>query len=115
MPVPDSATLCGLLVALSVIVIAPVRVPSWVGVKVTLTLHFFAGANVLPQVFELTAKSPLGTMLVMLSVPRPLFEIVKDFAAEVLLTTVLANVNDVVDRETTGLGGGCVTVSWKLV
>jgi hypothetical protein len=48
-PVPESATVCGLLGELSVIVSVPVRVPTWDGVKVTLITQLFPAASVLPQ------------------------------------------------------------------
>jgi hypothetical protein len=54
-PVPESETVCGLLGELSVIVRVPVRVPTWVGVKVTLIMQFFPAASVLPQGFVLAA------------------------------------------------------------
>lgn len=54
-PVPERATVCGLLGELSVSVRVPVRVPSWVGVKVTLMMQFFPAASVLPQSFVLVA------------------------------------------------------------
>jgi hypothetical protein len=54
-PVPESATVCGLLGELSVSVRVPVRVPSWVGVKVTLMMQFFPEASVLPQGLVLVA------------------------------------------------------------
>src|ERR1700746_969502 len=49
-PVPVRLTVCGLLLALSVIVIAPVRVPVAVGVKVTLMLQLAQAASGLLQV-----------------------------------------------------------------
>jgi CRISPR-associated Cas5-like protein len=49
LPVPDRATVCGLVGALSVNVRLPVRVPRAVGVKVTFTMQFFPAASVLPQ------------------------------------------------------------------
>jgi hypothetical protein len=49
-PVPVRLTLCGLLAALSVKVIAPVRVPTAVGVKVTLIVQLPAAATNVPQV-----------------------------------------------------------------
>ena len=54
-PVPDRATVCGLLGELSVMVKVPVRAPSCVGVKVTLIRQLFPPANVLPQGLVLVA------------------------------------------------------------
>ena len=72
MPVPLKLTLCGLLVALLVMVIAPVRVPASVGVKVTLMLHEPPTPKPAPQLF-VEAKSPLAVMLVKLRPALPLF------------------------------------------
>ena len=47
---PVRLMLCGLLAALSVMVIAPVRVPVAVGVKVTLMVQLPAAATNVPQV-----------------------------------------------------------------
>ena len=102
LPVPVNDTLCGLPPALSVKLIAPVRVPTCVGVKVTLILQFFPAASVLPQALELMAKSPLGVMLVMFNVPVPVLDSVIVLAAVVAPTTVLANVSDVGESVTTG-------------
>lgn len=56
-PVPVRDTVWGLLLALSVIVRVPVRVPRVLGVNVTLTLHFAPAARDVPQVF-VWVKSP---------------------------------------------------------
>src|ERR1700674_6125569 len=50
-PVPVRLTACGLFAALSVKVIAPVRVPVAVGVNVTLIVQLPPTATKLPQVF----------------------------------------------------------------
>jgi hypothetical protein len=60
-PVPDSETASGELVALLVIVSAPPRAPSAVGENFTVTLHFLRGAIVGPHPLTLE-KSPLATM-----------------------------------------------------
>jgi hypothetical protein len=69
-PVPVSVTVCGLPVALSVIVSVPVRVPPAVGVKVTLIVQLAPAATVDPQVL-VSAKSllfvPVIVILVMLT------------------------------------------------
>ncbi len=54
-PVPERVTVCGLLGELLVRVKFPVRVPAWVGVKVTLMMQLFPAASVLPQGFVLVA------------------------------------------------------------
>src|SRR5205823_1091657 len=48
-PVPESATVCGLPGALSVIVSVPMREPSAVGVNVTLTAQLAPAATLGPQ------------------------------------------------------------------
>jgi len=51
-PVPDSETVCGLLVALSVMVSVPEALPAAVGVKETLSVQLALGATVgLEQLF----------------------------------------------------------------
>src|SRR5437899_310696 len=69
-PVPVRLTDCGLPAALSVMVIAPVRVPVAVGVKVTLMAQLAPAATDVPQVL-VCMKSPLATMLVTLSATVP--------------------------------------------
>lgn len=61
----------GLPGALSVIMIAPLRTPVPVGVKVTLIVHLLLAGTLAPQVL-VWAKSPVATMLVMLSGAFPL-------------------------------------------
>jgi hypothetical protein len=48
-PLPVSDTVCGLLLALSVILRVPVRDPVVVGVKVTLMVQLVAAASDVPQ------------------------------------------------------------------
>ena len=50
-PFPVNAMVCGLLLALSVMVSVPVREPVAVGVKVTLTVHAAPAASDVPHVF----------------------------------------------------------------
>lgn len=88
LPVPDSATVCGLFEPLSLTESVPVRDPIWVGVNVTSILQLFPGANVLPQVL-VCAKSPLVVMLVMSSVTLPPLVSVAVFALLVAATTTV--------------------------
>ena len=97
--------------ALSVMVIAPVRVPVCVGVNATLNLQLAPAAKVAPQVFKVMAKSPFALTLVMFSVAVPVFDIVTALAAEVFPTAILANVKEVGDKVTTGWPPACVIVS----
>ena len=85
-PLPDSATVCGLLLALSLILTEPVRLPIAVGVKVTLMVHLAPPARLLPQLF-VCAKSPLVVMLVMLSDTVPVLVRVTGLEALVVPTT----------------------------
>ena len=77
MPVPCSATDCGLPGALSVKFSDPVRTPFWVGVNFTFTMQLFPAANVLLQAFfevsGTTAKSPVVAMLLKVRVEAPVF------------------------------------------
>lgn len=73
LPVPDRATACGLLVASSFTVNAPVRVPLVVGVNVTLTLHAAPTLRTVgrvPQVF-VSAKSPVTLILLIFTAVLP--------------------------------------------
>src|SRR5207245_7501265 len=66
-PVPDSATDCGLPVALSVIVTAPTRLPAAVGVKVTLIVQLAPPATLDPHVF-VSEKSPAFVPVILMLV-----------------------------------------------
>lgn len=48
-PVPESATVCGLPVALSVIVTIADRAPAVVGAKVTVIVQFAPAATLVPH------------------------------------------------------------------
>src|ERR1700722_2627319 len=100
-PIPVSDTNCGLVMALSVIVIAPLRVPVVVGVKVIVIVQFLEPANTAGQLF-FCAKSPLDTILVMSSVAKPLLVRVTDCAGLVVATTRLPKVRLGGDRLTAG-------------
>jgi hypothetical protein len=50
-PVPVKLTVCGLVLALSVRVSVPVRVPDAEGVKVTLIVQLPLGLTLVPQLF----------------------------------------------------------------
>lgn len=117
MPVPVKGTCCGLFAALSVIVTSPVRVPVWVGVKVTLILQFLPAASVGPQGFELVvkAKSPLAAMLPMFRVAVPVLASVMALPALVMPTVVLGNVREAGVRVTTGPVPLAVTVRVTVV
>ena len=72
---PERHTVCGLLLALSAIVIEAVSLPANEGVKVTLIAQFPPAATELAQVSATSTKSPLLApvivMLVMLKGAPP--------------------------------------------
>jgi hypothetical protein len=71
-PVPVRLTVWVGGLALSVMVTAPVLVPTAVGLKVTLMVQLPPAATREPQVF-VWEKSPLALMLLMLRVVLPVF------------------------------------------
>jgi len=83
-PVPVSVTVCGLIGALSVIAMVPLRVPVAVGVRVTLIVQLAPAARLAPHVF-VTPKSeefvPVTLMLEMARLTLPVFERVTVCAA----------------------------------
>jgi len=54
--------------ALSLTISCPVLVPVCVGVKVTLRVHFFLAARLVPHVLAETAKSPVVELVMPVSV-----------------------------------------------
>jgi hypothetical protein len=58
LPVPERPTVCGLPLALSVMLSAAVRAPLAEGVNVTATVQWAPAATELPQVSAVSAKSP---------------------------------------------------------
>ena len=83
-PVPLKVTLWIELLALSVIVSVPVRLPAAVGVKVTEILQLAVAARLLPQVL-VSAKSPVAAIEVMVSAAVPELVRVTVCAARVVL------------------------------
>ena len=84
-PVPVSATVCGLPVALSEMVMVPGWLPVAVGVKVTVMVQLAAAATDAPQVL-VWAYGVLAAMLVMVSAPVPPLVSVTVCAALVVFT-----------------------------
>ena len=78
-PVPVRATVCGLPAALSVTVMAPVRDPPAVGLKITEIVQVADAATDAPQVL-VWLKSPLAAMLVIASVAVPVLVSVTTWA-----------------------------------
>src|SRR2546425_758446 len=69
-PVPIKLITCGLPPALSVMMIAPARVPMALGAKLTLIVQL-APFGTLPPQLSVRVKSPLGSILVMVSAALP--------------------------------------------
>jgi hypothetical protein len=69
-PIPFRLTVCGLPGALSVIDNVPIRLPIFVGLKITLIVQLAPAATLESQVF-VWLKSPLATMLVIMSAAVP--------------------------------------------
>jgi hypothetical protein len=93
-PVPEVEIICGLLVALSVIVTVPLTAPVAAGVKLTEMVHFFPAPTELPQVL-VSAKFALATMLEIVNVAVPVFVRVTFLTALVDPTTTLPNPREV--------------------
>ena len=105
-PVPDTATCCGLLLALSVKVSVAVRVPEVVGLKMMLAVQLAEAARVDPQVVLKTEKSPglapeklaLLTGLTVI-VPLLLLVSVTTFCPPALPTATLPQTSEVGEAE----------------
>ncbi len=69
-PVPESATVWGLLGSLSTMLKVPVRAPVAVGVNVTLTVQVVSEGTLVPQLL-VCAKSPVVVTLLMAKGPEP--------------------------------------------
>lgn len=82
-PVPDSATVCGLGAALSLKSRVAVRIPVVVGANTILAVQLAEAARLVPQVLEAIRKSPafapVITTLLMLTVVDPLLLSVTTF------------------------------------
>jgi hypothetical protein len=71
-PVPESPTMCGLPLALSVIVKDELRNPATVGLKTTLTAQEVSGLSAAEHVF-VSEKSPEAAMLCIVRAAVPEF------------------------------------------
>jgi hypothetical protein len=94
-PVPKSATTCGLLGASSLMVTNPVRVPVLVGAKVKAIVQLAnaaTGVEVEHVVLESSANSPLKLMAEIVNALVPVFASVTLCTALVVPTTWLPNV-----------------------
>jgi hypothetical protein len=116
-PVPVSGTVCGLLVALSVMVKVPVRGPVTVGVNVTLIVQVFdpavagkvAGQADVPVL--VSAKSPDAAMEMIVRGPVPVFVSVTVCAALIIFSSWLPKVRLVGASVTAGVGFAPVPVN----
>ena len=84
-PVPERVTVCGLPVALSVMVIVPGWLPAAVGVNVTLMVQLLPTLKEAPQESD-SEYCALAVMLLMFSVAVPELVSVTDCAALVVFT-----------------------------
>lgn len=102
MAVPVRLIRFGLLGALLVMVMLPVRIPTAVGVNVTLIVQLAPAAKLLPQLFDET-KSPLAVMLVSTRVVVPVFVAATVCGRLVVPTVWLAKFRLLVDRDSPGV------------
>ena len=83
-PVPVRFEVCGLLLALSLTLNCPVRVPIAVGVNVTLIVHLPLAARLVVHVVAEAAKSPVVEITILSSATIWLLVRVNVFAALVM-------------------------------
>jgi len=108
-PVPESATACGLPVALSAMLTLAVRAPPAVGLNVTLMMQFASTARLAGQVFvweKSPAFAPVKLTPVIVSAALPLFVSVTDCGALDVPTFCDANVRLVGASVTVGAFAG---------
>jgi hypothetical protein len=107
-PVPLSTMMCGVPMVLSVMWIVAVRLPSALGVNVTLIVHIPPAATEVPQVL-VSEKSPgfapIKAMLPMVTGIVPVLESVIVCTTLLVFSFWLAKVSDVEDRLTSNCGG----------
>jgi hypothetical protein len=116
-PVPVRATVCGLPLALSVMLTAAVRLPVAEGVKVTLIVQLAPAATELPQVLvwaKSLALAPVTARLVMFSVALPVLLTVTLRAVLVVGTGWLPKARLVAERPATGAALPPVPVKFTL-
>ena len=107
LPVPESATLCGLPGALLEMVMLPLREPPAIGAKVTLIVQLAAAATLVLHVL-VCAKSagfvPPTVILVIVSGALPVFVKVTRWAALLVPTFWVLKLRLVGDRVAAGTG-----------
>lgn len=99
-PVPPRATVCGLVMALSVKVRLPLAAPSADGVNVIPTVQFPLAAMLAPQVFVATANGPVASMPLTLIVELRRLVTVTERVALVLPTAILPKLRLVTENVT---------------
>ena len=107
MPVPERLAVCGLPLALSVMLTEAVRLPLAAGVNVTLMVQLALAATELPQVLawaKSLALAPVRARLVMLNEALPVLVSVTVWAVLVLLTVWFPKARLRGERLTTGAG-----------
>jgi hypothetical protein len=115
--VPVSGTVCGLPVALSVMVKVPMRVPAAVGVNVTLIVQFAFAASIAGVIGQavvpvlVSAKSPDAAMELIVRGPVPEFVSVTVCAALVVFSAWLPKVRVVGASVTAGVGTAPIPLS----
>ena len=105
-PVPDRLTVCGLPVALSVIVIAADRAPAAVGLNVALIVHAAPAATVPPHVVVAVKSAllvPVTAMLLIVRAPPPVLVSVTDEGALGVPISSVPNASEVAERPTAGV------------
>ena len=104
-PIPVSPTVCGLLLALSVIVTEAVRAPAAVGLKETLIVQLVPAAKLAPQLF-VCEKSPLFTPVTLMerlrSAEPPPFVTVTVWLGVAVPTGDVPNVRELLDSPAEG-------------
>jgi hypothetical protein len=101
-PVPDKLTVCGLPLALSVMVRVPEAAPAAVGVNVTLIAHEVPAAMPVPQVLVWPKTALLTVMLVKVKVAVPVLLTVTGWAA-LAIPTPLEKVRLLTERLAAGV------------
>src|SRR5438093_1085951 len=87
-PVPCNAAVCGLLLALSVMVRVPVLVPVIVGAKVTVTVQLDLAPSGLGQLLVWLKPAPVAAMLLISKGTSPVFCILTFVVAVELRATL---------------------------
>src|SRR5215472_15785216 len=96
LPSPVSTIVCGLLLAFSKTISVPLRVPTCVGLNVTVTVHCAPGRMPFTHALFLIAKSPLTANLLAVITTGPVLVMIAPFPPLVVPIAWLANTNEAV-------------------